>query len=218
MSNLAAIDEAARKHGLFVSGAFHLRPEDGVLNGAGTLILLSPAEPGFWAHVTAQTEWRDGAANPLDRWSERVVGRLAAVHGGEALFPFGGPPYHPFIAWAQRSGRAWASPVTLLVHEIMGLFGSYRGAIVLADRLELPATPAKSPCETCAPKPCQAACPPGALTAQGYNLPACHSFLDTAPGDDCLSGGCRVRRACPISETYGRLAQQSAYHMRLFHT
>ncbi len=195
--------------GLDIFGAFHPNEGDGVPRGAGTLLLLGPREPGFWATLTAAPEWRDGATDPVDRWSARTVGRLAREIGGE--------PHHPFFAWALRSGRAFASPVTLLVHDTAGLMVSYRGAIALPDRIDLPAPPAASPCESCADKPCLSACPPCALTAKGYDLPACHAFLDTGPGAECLSAGCLVRRACPVSHAYGRLPEQSAYHMRLFH-
>ena len=210
------IEDDAAAQSLAVFGAFHGGPGAG-LPGSGTLVLLGPREPGFWPAVIASPEWQDGAADPLDRWSARVIGTLAEGFGGRALFPFGGLPYHPFYRWAVTSGRAWVSPVTLLVHETAGLMVSYRGAILLPGRLELPPVPARSPCAECAGQPCLAACPAGALGASGYDLPACHGFLDTAAGSDCLSSGCRVRRACPISQGYGRLAAQSAYHMGLFH-
>jgi epoxyqueuosine reductase len=53
---------------------------------------------------------------------------MACDLGAKALFPFGGPPWHPFIAWAKRSGRAWESPVGFLVHDQAGLMVSYRAA------------------------------------------------------------------------------------------
>ncbi|MBS0563260.1 MAG: ferredoxin, partial [Proteobacteria bacterium] len=135
--------------------------------------------------------------------------------GAAAVFPFGGPPHRPFFQWALRSGRAFASPVRLLVHDRAGLMVSYRGAIALREAL--PATPAPNPCTSCTDKPCLSACPVGALGGQGYDLAACHAFLDRPEGGDCLSSGCAVRRACPLSQAYGRLPEQSAYHMRLFH-
>jgi hypothetical protein len=58
------------------------------------------------------TEFRDGRPDPIDRWSRRVIGHMACDLGAKALFPFGGPPWHPFIAWAKRRaapGKArWA--------------------------------------------------------------------------------------------------------------
>ena len=216
MTTLAGLAAAAADCRLMVAGAFHPGDGDGLPDGTGTLVLLAPAEPGFWDHVTQQPEWADGAPDPLDRWSRRTVGALAGALGGTAYFPFGGPPYQPFYQWALRSGRAWASPVTLLVHDVAGLMISYRGAIGLHQRLPLPG-PAANPCLACPGRPCLDACPPAALTAAGYDVPSCHAFLDTPAGIDCLSAGCGVRRACPVSQAYGRLPAQSAYHMRLFH-
>ena len=213
---LDAIDGLAAAEALFVAGAFHPAEDDGLPDGTGTLLLLAPREPGFWAHLTAAPEWQDGGPDPSARWSRRVIGRLACALGGKAHFPFTGPPYRPFYSWALRSGRAWPSPVQLLVHDRMGLFASYRGAIALPERLALPAAPPR-PCDSCQGRPCLSACPAGALGGAGYDVAACHGFLDTPAGGDCLSQGCAVRRACPASRGYGRLAEQSAYHMGLFH-
>ncbi|MDG4650227.1 ferredoxin [Roseibacterium sp. SDUM158017] len=197
-------------------GAFHPGPDDHAPDGVETLLLLGPGEPGFWAHVTSEPEFTDGAPDPMDRWSRRVIGGMACDLGGKALFPFAGPPWHPFIAWAKRSGRAWESPVQFLVHDRAGLMVSYRGALGLRRRIDLPPPPPEAPCADCE-RPCLTACPVGALSAAGYDTQACHAFLDTDPGADCLDRGCRVRRACPVSEGYGRSPDQSAYHMRRFH-
>ena len=212
--SLEAIQQKARADHLSVLGAFHTDIEDEAL-GIGTLVLLGPHEPGFWAHVTAQLEFKDNAPDPLDRWSARTISALAHHLGGTPYFPFG-TPVRPFITWALRSGRAWVSPAQLLVHDTAGLFVSYRGAILVPQELDLPLPPAK-PCDTCAVKPCLNACPTSALTAQGYDLPACHSYLDSALGQTCMSAGCAVRRACPLAQTYPRVDQQSAYHMTQFH-
>ncbi len=211
---LEGIEDRLAPHRLTILGAFHPDPGEEP-RGAGTLALVGPAEPGFWAHVTAQPEWADGRPDPLDRWSRRVVGRIACDLGGKALFPFTGPPWHPFQSWALRTGRCWESPVRLLVHDRQGLMVSFRAALALPPRLDLPPTGPR-PCETCVGQPCRDACPPAALTTAGYDVPACRAFLDTAAGADCAGAGCRVRRACPLSARYGRLPEQSAYHMSTF--
>jgi epoxyqueuosine reductase QueG len=98
----------------------------------------------------------------------------------------------------------------------MGLWASWRGALLFADLPAIPRPTAPRPCEACA-RPCLTACPAGALTAAGYDLDACHAWLDRPEGQDCRAAGCRVRRACPAGAGYGRVAEQSAYHMRRFH-
>ncbi len=215
MSDLAAIKGLAAAHRLAVFGGFDGTDDQALPKGTRTVLLLGPAEPGFWPHLKDQPEW-DAAPDPVDRWSRRVIGQMACDLGAKALFPFGGPPWHPFYAWALRSGRAWDSPVRLLVHDVAGLFASYRGALALKEWIDLPPVPAK-PCLTCADQPCLTACPVGALDGNGYNLPACHGFLDTDAGQDCMSNGCAARRACPVAQAYARIPEQSAYHMRQFH-
>ncbi len=204
---LTEIADAASPSGLAALGAFHY-------DSAQTLVLLGPNEPTFWPLFTQSIEYLDKEEDAMDRWSQRVIGALADRFDATALFPFGGPPYHPFIEWALQSGRAWQSPVGLLVHDASGLFVSYRGALLVPERLDLPPT-GSSPCENCSEKPCLSACPAAALGKDGYDVPKCHAHLDTA-GNECLSSGCIVRRACPIGQNK-RLPSQSAFHMRAFH-
>jgi epoxyqueuosine reductase len=184
---LPALEARLAEERLEVLGGFAVAEgEAGFPSGTRTLLMLGPSEPGFWAHLQAQPEWGD--PDPVDRWSRRVIGRMACDLGAKALFPFGGPPYHPFYKWALRTGRVWDSPVRLLVHSGQGLMVSFRGALALKEVVEVP-RPADRPCDGC-PAPCLTACP---------------------------SGGCLVRRACPVSQSYARLPEQSAYHMRQFH-
>ncbi len=210
----AVAERAARAH-LELFGGFHPGPEHGLPEDIGTLLLLGPGEPGFWAHVGAEPEFNDGARDAMDRWSARVIGALAEELGGRAFFPFGGPPWHPFIAWARASGHAWASEVGILVHDRAGLMVSYRGALGLAGRLALPPAGTR-PCDSCAGKPCRRACPVAALVPEGYDVPACKAHISVPAGRDCMDAGCLVRRACPVSQGYGRDPAQSAYHMGYF--
>lgn len=204
---LAEVAVAAAGEALAVLGALH-PPE------RGTVVLLGPDGPRFWDVFRASDEYGDGQPDPLNRWSARVIGILGRRLGAAAVFPFGGPPWQPFTRWARESGQAWESPVGLLVHARLGLFVSYRGALVFADRMALPA-PAARPCDACA-RPCLDACPIGALGAGGYDVPACHAFLDTPAGCDCFTRGCAVRRACPVGQDL-RTDAQSAFHMTAFH-
>ncbi|MBI6630308.1 ferredoxin [Pontibaca salina] len=209
--------EQAEASGLIVMGALHPgRVAAKALQG-GTLILLG-AGKGFWPAFSAASESRDGQRDPVDRWSRRVAGTLAKRFDAQAHFPFGGPPYAPFIDWAQKSGRAFTSPTGMLVHDTVGLMISYRGALHLATEIAFPAVTGQSPCQTCAGQPCTTACPVGALgAAQSYDLAACHDYLDSAAGADCMARGCAARRACPLSAGAGRSDAQSALHMRSFH-
>lgn len=217
MPGEASLDDIAARiagDGLALRGAFHPEDGDGVPDGYGTLLLLGPGAD-FWPVFERSPECANGGDDPLDRWSARVIGDRAREFGGLALFPFGGPPWHPFIAWARRGGQVWQSPVHLLVHETAGLMVSFRGAIALEPRLALPEA-AVAPCPACA-QPCRHACPVGALSPDGYDIPRCRAYLDTAPGRNCLTRGCAARRACPVGAGL-RPERQSEFHMTAFHT
>ncbi len=211
---LSQIESRLAAHQLDVLGGFHLEGDPALPAGTRTLLLIGLKEPGFWPHVTAQPEW-DGTPDPMDRWSRRVIGGVACDIGAKALFPFGGPPYHPFYQWALRTGRVWDSPIRLLVQATQGLMVSFRGALAIKEVVAVPPAATK-PCDTCVTKPCLMACPAAALGEGGYDVPACHAYL--AAGDrDCMKAGCMSRRACPVSATYARMPEQSAYHMGQFH-
>jgi len=204
---------AVADHALQIAGICQTDPTDGL--GNGTIVLLGPNEPHFWSTFVASPEYMDGQPNSMDRWSTRNIGALADKVAGRALYPFG-QPARPFLTWALRSGECWASPVGLLVHRKYGLLVSFRGAILVKATNHNPVEHT-SPCETCETKPCLTACPVGALTDKGYDLRACHDFLDAAEGKSCLSQGCTVRMSCPLSQSVGRAANQSAFHMASFH-
>lgn len=212
---LREADLTAACAGLRLRGALHPADEDSAPDGTGTVLLLGPDEPGFWTLFSLSPEYLDGAPDPLDRWSKRVIAALAEDWGGTAIFPSDGPPYAPFLAWALASGHAWSSPVGMLVHDAAGLFVSYRGAIALPARLSLPA-PAAKPCGPCS-RPCETACPVGALGPdQGYDVARCKAHMVTDAGQPCRTGGCLVRRACPVARGFSRRPEQSAFHMRAF--
>lgn len=186
-------------------------PSDGLNHENGTLVLLGPDEPAFWPMFIQTPEYNDGVPDPMDRWSRRTIDGIATHANGAAYYPFGGEPFLPFYTWALRTGHAWASPFGFLVHKNAGLFASYRGAVWVAK--DHPLQAAIQPCLIC-DAPCKTACPVDAF-AQGYDVAACKSHLNTSHGASCLSDGCKARRACPVGAGL-RLPAQAAFHMEAF--
>ncbi|WP_211198701.1 ferredoxin [Ruegeria haliotis] len=212
----ARVEKATQEAGLIIMGALHPRLSQAKQLENGTLVLLGTAG-AFWPALKASPEWLDHQRDPIDRWSSRVIGQMAQDFGAQAYFPFGGPPYTPFIDWALKSGRTFSSPIGALVHDAVGMLTSFRGALHFVDEFDIPQAAEQSPCVTC-PAPCTLACPVGALNADSfYDVDACHSHLNSVAGQSCMTGGCAARLACPLSEGAGRLAEQSAHHMKAFH-
>lgn len=210
---IKGLDKALAETGLAILG--HVNPEPSDISGMSTLLLLGPA-PNFW-EVFCQSEMaNDGRRDPVDRWSEMEISKLATQFDASAFFPFGGPPYMPFLSWALDTGRCWQSPVGMLVHDTSGLLISFRGALGFGDVIAPSMPQGPAPCETCVDKPCLSTCPVSALGNEGYDVALCKSYLSDQEGKDCMDRGCLVRRSCPISQGAFRQDAQSALHMRAF--
>jgi hypothetical protein len=219
MRALTTIAATVEAHGLAVHGAFDLDDDErrGEFADVASIALVGLAGRRGWAAFSQSPEARDGAADPLDRWSRRVVDALAIGLGARALYPFDGPPHLPFQRWARRAEPMHVSPLGLLIHPVDGLWRGYRGALAFAERLAAPSfRAAASPCETCLARPCLSACPVGAFTGASYDVAACANHLSGPAGRACMEGGCLARRACPVGAEHAHEPAQAAFHMRAF--
>ena len=215
------IVDAIGATGLTPRGAFHPEPEDQVpemLPGVpcATLVLVGNVGPEMWRRFQASPE-RRLPVDPLNAFSRRVVGGLADKLQAKALYPFTGPPFLPFLKWAQKAEPVWPSPIGPLIHAEYGLWHAYRGALAFATVMELPPNAqAQRPCDTCSDRPCLNTCPVEAFSDSGYDVPRCIAHVDSPAGSDCLTGGCLARRACPIGREYAYPAAQAEFHTRAF--
>jgi hypothetical protein len=219
---LSSIERMVAAHGLRLRGGFHPTDSDGVPALAdgpmpSTLLLIGNIGSSLWPEFSSSPETSDGGPDPLNRWTQRVIGGIARAVGAEALFPFGGPPYLPFQRWAQRAEAVAPSPLGILIHPDYGLWHAYRGALAFAGRLALPPRSERPrPCDSCAGRPCLSACPVGAFSGQGYDVPACIGHIGSPAGEACMGGGCLARRACPVGTAFGYGAAQARFHMTAF--
>lgn len=214
--NFEKIAARAAEDGLTLTGWFRPEAGDGAPAGARALLLLGYGGREMWTAFRASPEAMDGDRHPLDRWSTRVIGVIAAEIGGTALFPFGGPPYQPFIRWTYAGEAIHQSRLGMSIHEERGLWSGWRGAIALPDALDQPPVARGAhPCEGCA-APCLGACPVGAFTDEGYDVAKCRAHLNGPDGGPCRSGGCLARRACPVGTAFAQSADQAAFHLEAF--
>lgn len=219
---LAALERTLGRHGLILRGGFRFAADEAAPSlpdgrRADTLLMVGNAGAAMWPAFSAAPEARDGAPDPLNRWSARVLTAVAGEVEAKAFFPFEGPPYHPFIAWAKRAEPVAESPLGILIHPRYGLWHAYRGALAFAVPIALPPAEAgERPCDRCADRPCLGACPVGAFTGTHYEVPRCVQHLSTPAGLDCMDLGCRARRACPVGQAYDYHPGQAAFHMAAF--
>jgi hypothetical protein len=175
----------------------------------------------MWAVFRTSPEAGDGAADPLDRWSARVAGALAARFGGRAVLPNDGPPYAPFLQWAARAEPVWPSRLGMTLHAERGLWASWRAALLFEGLEGAPEAPARGarPCDACG-APCLSACPVGAFaeTEAGprYDAAACAAHLGRPEGAECRERGCLARRGCPVGADWAHEPERAAFHMAAF--
>ena len=199
--------------GLTILGELQVTDDDPVPKEAQSILLLGPDEPNFWKIFKESDEFKDRKANPLDRWSKRIIDNIALKNNCSPLYPFGGEPYKPFFSWALRSGTVWSSPVHLAIHKDRGLFVSFRGALAI-NQIRKMDQRFKNPCTKC-PAPCLSACPVNAFTESGYDVAKCKEHISGVDSRNCKNLGCNTRRACPVGANL-RNFEQSLFHMENF--
>lgn len=221
MVKFGDISAALVPHGLLVRGGFH--PTTGDTISGQTVLLIGNAGPAMWRKFSQMRE-ADGP-NALDAWTCRTLDPVAATFGAQAIYPFDGPPYAPFLKWAERAEPVYASPIGMTIHPGYGLWHAYRGVFIFAERVELPApvdVDRASPCLECADQPCLSTCPVDAFepnrddVSERYDVNACAAHLRNPAGADCMAQGCRARRACPVGRDFRYAPAQAAFHMEAF--
>lgn len=220
--DLAELRAALDAHGLNVRGVVDPAPGEVPVAGesghAATLVLVGNVGSAMWDHFAMSPESQDAGPDPLDRWSRRIGLELAQCFGALALFPFGGPPHHPFQRWATRAGAVAPSPLGMMIDHEFGLWHAYRFALAFPRRLRWTARPAAvaSPCTSCTGRPCLRACPVTAFSVGEYRVDRCVAHLSTASGTECMGHGCLARLACPIGEASRYRAEHARFHMESF--
>ena len=198
----------------FGTAAAPLRLED-LLAGAAGAVIVGSGGPAFFDLFERAPEAADGAPNPLDRYTARVVTRAARaalepVGVAHAIaFPFDARPLIPFQRLGRAAGLGGPGPLGLQIHPRFGPWWAYRALVVL-DRPLPPAPPSGDGCAGC-PAPCVAACPAGAVARNGFQVAACHARRLVA--EPCRLS-CDARIACVRGPEHRYRDVELAFHMR----
>jgi len=220
MSIYQDLSDRLTAHGLRTVGGFDVGSDDPIVLPSGqsakSAVLIGNSGQGMWEHFSKSAEFAL-EQNPLEAWIRNILTAIAEDVTAHAVFPSDGPPYYPFQQWAKRTGRAFSSPIGILITPDAGLWHAYRAAFLFDRNIDLPAPlEAPSPCETCADQPCLTTCPVAAFSAESYDVPACSAHLHTPQGPDCMEQGCRARRACPVGRDHIYPPALAAFHMSAF--
>jgi hypothetical protein len=221
MISLNEITDLSWEYGLVIRGGFSVCEEDGVPDlddGARpkTLVLFGNSGSSIWDCFSGSKEKLDCEPDPLNRWSERVGDLMASQLSGRAFFPFGGPPYQPFIRWAKKAESLKSSKIGLLIHPDYGLWHAYRFAIALNAPLQFQAMPEQDICERCEDQPCLNTCPVQAFSDSGYNVQNCYDYLKQEPQSDCRTHTCQARYSCPEGHGFHYQHLHARFHMDAF--
>lgn len=193
------------------------------------LVLLGNGGQAFWDALTdAHTNKRDKppahlAEHPIDAFSLDLTHRFiqvieAASTDTTSLILY---PQTDFLIPLQRLGEVagWGtpSPIGNSINPVYGLWFAFRAAFLTTAEIELRREPAApSPCDTCSDKPCQTACPVGAVREIGhFDLNGCVDHR-LQPGSSCADR-CFARLACPVGvdKRYTDKTVESLYNYSL---
>lgn len=207
--------------GMVRLGAFHPLPGENVVPGQaeqpGTIVLVGNAGSAMWSVFDKAKDRSDKDA--MNSWTTDVLTPIASWLGCQLVFPFGGPPWYPFVSWAERCPGISKSPLGMGVHHHYGLFHAHRGAFFFNDRLTVHEDTSDNPCSICRDRPCLSACPVSAFShadtvGSSYDYAACKDHVRT--GDRACWQGCLARKACPVGRDYHYASDHAAFHMRAF--
>jgi hypothetical protein len=212
-------EEITRKvgaYGFSLRGSFFFEEGESLYEeGWRSGLLVGNLGGSFWG------KFKEGrkpyVRDSLDEWTKRVLDCVGESIGAGGVYPFEGPPYYPFLSWAQRGERLRPGPLGLLVHPRYGLWHAYRGLFLWREVKDFSeVTESVHPCDECVEKPCLSGCPVGAFRATGLDVGMCRSYLESGKGEECINMACQARRKCVIGREYSFDREESRYHTLIF--
>jgi epoxyqueuosine reductase len=173
------------------------------------LILLGHAGRRLWQAVQAAAP---AGEHPIDDFTVRTASAwLDALPGRPAYtIVYPGPSLPPLQALGELAGWHHATPFMVGILPGWGSWFAYRAVILAAT--DLPPTPrlkVDSPCLSCAPQACRAACPGSAMAGPRFALDACVAYR-TQTASACQDR-CLARLACPVGAEHRYLPEQQAH-------
>jgi hypothetical protein len=185
------------------------------------LVIIGNGGVAFWSSFArARTvDPRVGAGpNPLDAFTRAVVTETVApvlARRGlpcRVVHPFDeGPLVLSFAHAAEVAGLGRPSLLGVLLHPVYGPWVALRAALVLPV-VPVAARPADGfdPCPSCTARPCVAACPSAAVTANGWDAATC--MATGGRPEDLCAAACHARLACVVGPEHRYPPAALAHH------
>jgi len=203
-TNFADFNLRLKHFGLICFGGLELSENECAKGYEGFVgqkaLLIGNAGPDMWRELSLSAEYGDGAPNPMNRWTKRVLDVISDDYEARAVYPFD-EPYWPFQRLAQKAIGVKASPLGILMHPEYGLWHAFRGLLIFSETHEFVsqinvliqnAQNLIHPCDTCEEKPCLTACPVDAFTGERLEVDKCFTHLDDGAQPHCMSLGCQA--------------------------
>jgi len=193
-----------------------------LLPGAKTAIVIGNGGGAFWAayrdfcrvHPEHERE-----PDPIDAFTRRAVETALAITIDppapmRLLYPFRYPDEPvSFMRLAECAGLGRRSLLGVLIHPLFGPWIALRAALLVPSILTA-SRPADGfdPCPGCTERACMQACPAGAVTAAGWDVPRCATHRLRV--EDTCAARCHARFDCVIGRAYRYPPDALEYHQR----
>ena len=185
---------------------------DNAKNNYQSLLLVGTKGSKFWQHLKSINKTQGDC---LDEMSQTIIKNILRGHLPEARYQVVYPSTE-YVVPLQQLGHlvGWGRPsiVGPGINAEYGTWFAYRTAMLVSEKLPLTEyAQAEEVCERCIDKPCQSACPVGAVREIGnFDLNACINYR-TTENSPCADK-CLARLACPVGKEYFYQPDHLAHH------
>jgi epoxyqueuosine reductase len=151
--------------------------------------------------------------DPFDNLSLALVQEWFALNAPDSRFfvAYPGTVPLPLGRLAECAGWGKSSPLGLTIHPDYGLWVAHRVAFLTDIKWDHQDPHLAHPCDSCTGRPCEAACPVGAVSVvDGFDVRACSTHR--SPVGSACEYECAARNACPVGTEFRYGSEQMRHH------
>ena len=175
-----------------------------------TLVLMGQGGTSFFDNALNQS--LDGSA-PFDEKASGLISEWFETNAPTARFElvYPGPAGLPLGRLAELGGWGSPSPLGLTINATYGPWIAHRVGFVTDLEWDYRPPAVDHPCDSCESRPCESACPVGAVSfLEGFRVRSCSEHR-AAPRSECAFQ-CLARNACPVGAEHRYANAQMRHH------